>query len=79
MWDCHSCDPGSNPGPGALSSVRVPTTIEHITNSKENDFEIIQNSKNQGEENSHKKPITIKTPFYLKISKCEIFTTEKRN
>ena len=17
MWDCHSCDPGSNPGPGA--------------------------------------------------------------
>ena len=26
MWDCHSCDPGSNPGPGADSSVRIPTS-----------------------------------------------------
>ena len=42
MWDCHSCDPGSNPGPGALSSVRIPTTSiidhknnkEHIINSE---------------------------------------------
>jgi hypothetical protein len=34
MWDCHSCDPGSNPGPGALSSVRIPTTsiIDHKNN-----------------------------------------------
>lgn len=34
MWDCHSCDPGSNPGPGALSSVRIPTPsiIDHKNN-----------------------------------------------
>jgi hypothetical protein len=34
MWDCHSCDPGSNPGPGALSLVRIPTTsiIDHKNN-----------------------------------------------
>ena len=25
MWDCHSCDPGSNPGPGVQPSVRIPT------------------------------------------------------
>ena len=25
MGDCHSSDPGSNPGPGALSSLRIPT------------------------------------------------------
>jgi hypothetical protein len=35
MGDCHSSDPGSNPGPGALSSVRIPTTtsiIDHKNN-----------------------------------------------
>jgi hypothetical protein len=26
MGDCHSSDPGSNPGPGALSSLRIPTS-----------------------------------------------------
>ena len=26
MWDCHSCDPGSNPGPGVQPSVRIPTS-----------------------------------------------------
>jgi hypothetical protein len=43
MWDCHSCDPGSNPGPGVQPSVRIPTTIfiidhknnkDHIINSE---------------------------------------------
>jgi hypothetical protein len=42
MWDCHSCDPGSNPGPGVQPSVRIPTTSiidyknnkEHISNSE---------------------------------------------
>ena len=34
MWDCHSCDPGSNPGPGVQPSVRIPTTsvIDHKNN-----------------------------------------------
>ena len=34
MGDCHSSDPGSNPGPGALSSVRIPTPsiIDHKNN-----------------------------------------------
>jgi hypothetical protein len=30
MWDCHSCDPGSNPGPGVQPSVRIPTTTSII-------------------------------------------------
>ncbi len=43
MWDCHSCDPGSNPGPGVQPSVRIPITTsiidhknnkEHIINSE---------------------------------------------
>jgi hypothetical protein len=29
MGDCHSSDPGSNPGPGALSSFRIPTSIDY--------------------------------------------------
>ena len=30
MWDCHSCDPGSNPGPGVQPSLRIltPTNID---------------------------------------------------
>ena len=36
MGDCHSSDPGSNPGPGALSSVRIPTpSIIDPKNNKE--------------------------------------------
>ena len=23
MWDCHSCDPGSNPGPGVHTKLRI--------------------------------------------------------
>ena len=30
MWDCHSCDPGSNPGPGVQPSVRIPTSTTNI-------------------------------------------------
>jgi len=30
MWDCHSCDPGSNPGPGVQPSVRIPTSAANI-------------------------------------------------
>jgi integrase/recombinase XerD len=36
MWDCHSCDPGSNPGPGALSSVRIPTSLNNNNNNNNN-------------------------------------------
>ena len=35
MGDCHSSDPGSNPGPGAYTSLRIPTLINsdcHINN-----------------------------------------------
>ena len=52
MGDCHSSDPGSNPGPGALSSVRIPTSIiadknnkEHI-NSETATISIVQQQKN---------------------------------
>ena len=54
MGDCHSSDPGSNPGPGALSSVRIPTTSiidpinnkEHIINSETATISIVQQQKN---------------------------------
>ena len=34
MWDCHSCDPGSNPGPGVQPSVRIPISIEFKNNTE---------------------------------------------
>ena len=47
MGDCHSSDPGSNPGPGALSSLRIPTSIDYKNNkedinSKTNKSSIVQ-------------------------------------
>ena len=36
MWDCHSCDPGSNPGPGVQPSVRIPTSIDYEYDNKNN-------------------------------------------
>ena len=30
MGDCHSFDPGSNPGPGVQSRLRIPTKKERI-------------------------------------------------
>src|SRR6476660_1860605 len=33
MWDCHSCDPGSNPGPGAHKFIRFGLPIFlHVSN-----------------------------------------------
>lgn len=49
MWDCHSCDPGSNPGPGALSSVRIPTSaanLNHIRINPKTDKSSIIQEKN---------------------------------
>ena len=54
MGDCHSSDPGSNPGPGALSSVRIPTSIDYYNNknnkedinSKTDTSSILQQQKN---------------------------------
>ncbi len=60
MGDCHSSDPGSNPGPGALSSVRIPTTSiidhknnkEHIINSETTaTISIVQQQKNRSFDN----------------------------
>ena len=39
MGDCHSSDPGSNPGPGALSSVRIPTpSIDYYYNKNNKEY-----------------------------------------
>ena len=50
MGDCHSSDPGSNPGPGALSSVRIPISTDFKNNteyiiSKTDTTSIIQKNK----------------------------------
>jgi hypothetical protein len=36
MWDCHSCDPGSNPGPGVQPKIRIPTSINNNNNKEIN-------------------------------------------
>ena len=54
MWDCHSCDPGSNPGPGALSSVRIPTSIDYKNNKEDINSEINKNSIVQKNDNNDK-------------------------
>jgi hypothetical protein len=62
MWDCHSCDPGSNPGPGVQPSVRIPTSIDFKNNNnnnnknQHNNFEIdsrllIQKNNNNNNDN----------------------------
>jgi hypothetical protein len=54
MWDCHSCDPGSNPGPGAVSSLRIPTSIDYKNNkeyiiSKTDTISIVRKNKNSSD------------------------------
>ena len=62
MWDCHSCDPGSNPGPGVQPSIRIPTSIDFKNNNnnnnknEHNNFEIdsrllIQKNNNNNNDN----------------------------
>ena len=84
MGDCHSSDPGSNPGPGALSSVRIPTPsiIDH-KNNKEHTINSETTATISTVTTTRKKiiliAITIKLPNYLKMIRCEIFITERRN
>ena len=63
MGDCHSSDPGSNPGPGALSSVRIPTPSiidhknnkEHTINSETTaTISIVQQQKNNINSDNYK-------------------------
>jgi hypothetical protein len=62
MWDCHSCDPGSNPGPGALSSVCISTTSiidhknnkEYIINSETATISIVQQQQQKNNVSSDK-------------------------
>ena len=56
MWDCHSCDPGSNPGPGADSSLRIPTSanINHIRINPKTDKSSILQEKNDNSSNKYK-------------------------
>ncbi len=76
MGDCHSSDPGSNPGPGALSSLRIPTSanINCIRiNPKADNSSLIQENKN---DNSSDKYKIVKL---FENIRCEIFITERRN
>jgi hypothetical protein len=89
MWDCHSCDPGSNPGPGVQPSVRIPTTTsiidpknnkDHIINPETTaTISIVQQQQQQQQKKIILVAINIKLPNYLKIIRCEIFITERRN
>jgi hypothetical protein len=57
MWDCHSCDPGSNPGPGVQPSVRIPTStnINHIRiNPKTATSSIIQEKNKNNSSDKYK-------------------------
>lgn len=56
MWDCHSCDPGSNPGPGADFSVRIPTfaNINHIRINPKTDKSSIVQQKNDNSSDKYK-------------------------
>ena len=59
MGDCHSSDPGSNPGPGAQPSVRIPTSINN--NNNNNNKEINNNQIHIIKiQNNDKIPIIIK-------------------
>ena len=58
MGDCHSSDPGSNPGPGAQPSVRIPissTNIDSIlTNLETGTSSLVQQQKENNNYNSDK-------------------------
>ena len=54
MGDCHSSDPGSNPGPGALSSLLIPTSIDYKNNKEDINSEINKNSIVQKNDNNDK-------------------------
>jgi hypothetical protein len=57
MWDCHSCDPGSNPGPGVQPSVRIPTSTNiHLTriNPKTDKNSIVQQNNNNDSSDKYK-------------------------
>ena len=57
MWDCHSCDPGSNPGPGVQPSVLIPTSID--------EYEYNNKKKNNNKEGN----INFKTDTSLLVQK----------
>ena len=56
MWDCHSCDPGSNPGPGVQPSVRIPISIDinHIRINPKIDTSSIIQEKNDNSSDKYK-------------------------
>jgi hypothetical protein len=56
MWDCHSCDPGSNPGPGVQPSVRIPTSTNsnHIRINPKTATSSITQEKNDNSRDRYK-------------------------
>ncbi len=86
MWDCHSCDPGSNPGPGVQPSVRIPTSTTNIgdiiTINRETDTRSIVNQQvkenhNYSSDDKHKvtlsfKNIVVKIPDIIPVYRIDI-------
>ena len=75
MWDCHSCDPGSNPGPGVQPSVRIPTSTTNIddirTINRETDTRSIVNQQvkenhNYSSDDKHKVTLSFKNNYQMR-------------
>jgi hypothetical protein len=68
MGDCHSSDPGSNPGPGAYTSLRVPTSanIDNILiNLETGSSSIIQQKENNNQYSDKYKVVKFIQDMYL--------------
>ena len=67
MWDCHSCDPGSNPGPGVQPSVRIPTSTTNIDDinsiNRETDTRSIVNQQEKENHNYSSDKYKVALPF----------------
>jgi hypothetical protein len=74
MWDCHSCDPGSNPGPGVQPSVRIPTSTnidDIISINRETDTRSIVNQQekenhNYSSDDKYKVALSFKNNYQMR-------------
>ena len=69
MGDCHSSDPGSNPGPGAYTSLRIPTSanIDNILiNLETGSSSIIQKKENNNQYSDKYKVVKLFKENYQK-------------
>ena len=81
MWDCHSCDPGSNPGPGADSSLRIPTSTnidDIISLNRETDTRSIVNQQEKETHNYSSDKYKVAPSFKNNYQMRDLYNRKKK-